>query len=167
MFMSMSNKTTFTWHSNKILNNVKPFQVYGFCLNKNNLIVLVRDKGESRFTLPGGKIDNNESPLQALIREFKEEAQFTPKKIELLGSLEVQIKDKNSKTIDHHQQIRFICHIKNLGPFIPEKDGWETVERIFVKPQNLPDYLEWIAYPTGKIQFKELLKRFDKKSTTP
>ncbi|MBU1129929.1 NUDIX hydrolase [Patescibacteria group bacterium] len=163
----MNNKTTFTWHPNKILNNIKPFQVYGFCLNKNNLIALVRDKGENRFTLPGGKIDNNESPIQALIREFKEEVQFIPEKIELLGSLEVQIKDKYSKIIDHHQQIRFICHIKNPGSFVPEKDGWETVERIFVKPQNLPDYLEWIVYPTGKIQFKELLKRLDKKSSTP
>lgn len=158
---------TFTWHSNKILDGVRIFQVYGFCFNKDGKVILTRDKDETRFTLPGGHVDEGESAVGALVREFKEEAQFTPKNIELLGSLEVLVKDNNLNIIDHHQQARFICRIDNPGDFIPEKNGQETVERIFVDLKELPKYLEWIAYPTGKAQFEELSKRLDKKSTTP
>ncbi|PIU03107.1 hypothetical protein COT44_04385 [Candidatus Shapirobacteria bacterium CG08_land_8_20_14_0_20_39_18] len=115
---------TFTWYSGKIIEGLKVHMVYGFCLNKKGKIVLVRDKDEKRFTLPGGKIENNDS-----------------------------------KITDHHQQVRYLCSIENPGDFILEKDGFETVERIFIDPAKLPDYIDWINYPTGKVQFEEFLDR--------
>lgn len=88
--------------------------------------------------------------------------QFEPQDIELLGSLEVNVKDKSGKTTDHHQQVRFVCKTDDPGKFVPEKDGWETVERIFVDPKELPNYIDWLQYPTGKIQYQEFLMTLER-----
>lgn len=140
--------TTFIWHSSKLLDvtEYKPTQIYGFCKTSDNLVCLVRDKDEERFTLPGGGIDEGETPEESLIREFKEEAQFEIKNIKLLGSLEVS----PEKT----QQVRYICEAENVEEFIPEKDGWETVERIWVYYKDLPKYLKWIKYESGQSVYK-------------
>lgn len=153
----------FTWHSNIIIEGLKTKNIYGYCLTNDNKIVLVRDKDETRFTLPGGGVQKGESPKEALIREFKEEAQFIPLNIELLGTLEVKVINKMGEIIERHQQVRFVCSIDNPGDFIPEKDGWETIERIFVEIEELKNYLEWFAYPSGKAQFDDLQRKLDKK----
>jgi 8-oxo-dGTP diphosphatase len=68
-----NNKIIFYWHPGIILENIQLGSIYGFCLNKDKKVVLTRDKGEIRFTLPGGGVKNGETAKQALIREFKEE----------------------------------------------------------------------------------------------
>lgn len=153
---------TFTWYPKKLISYLKPFQIYGFCLNDEGKVCLVKDEGEERYTLPGGRVDPGESAEEALVRECQEEAQFTPKNINLIGSLEVLVVDKNGKTKDRHQQVRYICNTGEYGDFIPKKDGWETVERIFVEPKRLPDYVDWLSYPTGKAQYEDFLKYLDK-----
>jgi len=82
-------KVTYTWHADKILDisEYKPTQVYGFCKTAGNLVCLVRDEDEVRFTLPGGGIEDGELPQEALIREFKEEAQVELKNIKRTGIL--------------------------------------------------------------------------------
>lgn len=148
----------FSWYPGTILENVKLRNIYGFCTTKDKKVVLVRDKDETRFTLPGGGVQEGETGTQALNREFMEEAQFYPQNIKLLGTLEVVRTDQNGNLVDHQQQARYMCTINDPGVHIPEKDGWETVERIFVNIEDLPQYLEWIAYPTGKAVYEEFLK---------
>jgi len=91
---------TFRWHPNELLdvNEFKPTQIYGFCKTNDNLVCLVRDKDEERFTLLGGGIEDGETPEQALVREFREEAQFEPKNIKLLGSVEVIVEEEGKPT---------------------------------------------------------------------
>ena len=152
-------KTTFIWHPDKLLDlkEYKATQVYGFCITKDKLVCLVRDKGEQRFTLPGGGIDDNEHPEDALKREFIEEAQFKVKNIKLLGSLEV-IVEEDGKLTEKTQQVRYICEADEIVEFIPNKDGWETEQRIFVHYTDIPNYVKWINYPSGKEVFESLLK---------
>lgn len=152
------SEVIFLWHSGKTVSDLGSSQVYGFCLNNDGEVCLVRDKGEIRFTLPGGHINTGETAEQALIREFEEEAQFHPEEIKLLGALEVKVVDKNSQLIDHHQQVRFICKVSNVSDFTPGKDGWEIEERIFVDPNKLPEYIEWMSHPTGRAQLEDFLK---------
>ena len=153
-----TGKVLFIWHPDKILENMPSHQVYGFCSNEKNLVALVRDKYESRFTLPGGGIEPEETPKDALVREFIEEAQFQPKNIRLLGSLEVIEKDNLGNIVKRYQQVRFVCRSGKIKEFVPEKDGWETVERIFVPANKLGLYLKWLKYPTGKAQFKKFME---------
>ncbi|PJA41386.1 hypothetical protein CO178_00285 [candidate division WWE3 bacterium CG_4_9_14_3_um_filter_34_6] len=150
---------TFKWHTNELLDvsEFKPTQIYGFCKTKDNLVCLVRDKNEERFTLLGGGIDDGETPEQALVREFREEAQFEPKNIKLLGSVEVIVEEEGKPT-EKTQQVRYICEFDKLDEFIPEKDGWEVVERIWVYYKDLPKYLKWMKYESGKEVFDAFKK---------
>jgi|FLOH01.1.fsa_nt_gi 8-oxo-dGTP diphosphatase len=62
----------------------------GFILFKDNKILVERRKKEKKvypfcITLPGGKIDENETSEQAIIREVKEEFDVTVKKFKYIG----------------------------------------------------------------------------------
>ena len=48
-------------------------------LNDENKMLLVRKKNTKRFMQAGGKIEKNETPLHALLRELDEELQIQPK----------------------------------------------------------------------------------------
>ncbi len=155
--MTEKGKTTYVWRPGQIIADLPTSQIYGFCVNTEGLVTLVRDKGEKRFTLPGGRLDGKEDPEDALIREFREEAQFTPIDIKLLGVVEVIEKDQNGTIIKHHQQARFVCRPDKIEEFVPEKDDWETVERIFVPPAELKNYIHWLKSNTGVAQYEALI----------
>lgn len=149
---------TFIWHPDTILENVLMSQVYGFCLINNDQIVLVQAKEEAHFSLPGGAIEAGETAEGALIREFREEVQFIPIDIKLLGSQEVIERDLNGNIFKHHQQIRFFCRPDKIEEFVPEKDGWEIVKRIFVQFKEVSKYIHWVETSTGKAQFEYFLQ---------
>lgn len=57
-------------------------------INERGDLLALRKKSASYFTLPGGKIDLQETPLEALIRELKEELNLTigEADLQLLGT---------------------------------------------------------------------------------
>lgn len=152
-----SGTATFIWHPDIILEDIPATQTYGFCLTNDNKVVLVRDKDKTTFSLPGGGVEKGETPRETLIREFHEEVQFTPVDIKLMGSQEVIEKDLNGNVIKHSQHVRFFCRPDKIEDFIPEKDGWEIVERIFVEPKEMSKYIHWINTPGGQAQFDYFL----------
>lgn len=160
-----NQKVEFIWHPGKILKDVILHQVYGFLMTNNNLAVLVRDKEEKRFTLPGGKIENGETARNAFIRECIEEAQIQPPSPPiLLGSLEYVNPNGKDDEDRHHQEVRFFSIIDNFKKFEPLKDGFETEERIFIHYENLADYIPWLSRSeTGKAQYNDFVKMIPKK----
>ena len=146
---NMKNETSVTWH-NEVLNGVRIHQAYVFAVTPENEVLLVRDKDEERFTLPGGSIEGGETPEQGILRELREEAQVDGKDLKLLGTVEVKMYDDNGKLTDHHQQIRYACKVDSLGEFTPLKDGFEVEERIAVDPFELPKYIHWLKKPNGQ-----------------
>ena len=109
---NFNNKTiTFIWHPAKQL-DLPVWQVYVFCVTKDNKVVLVRDKWEDRFTLPGGRTKAGEKAEETAKRETRR----GPNKIEnlfLLGSLEVV--SPTIKMIQrHHQQVRFVSECRRI-----------------------------------------------------
>jgi len=149
---------TFIWHPDIILDDVLATQTYGFCLTDDNKVVLVRDRAKTTFSLPGGGVEKGETPRETLIREFHEEAEFTPIDIKLMGSQEVIERDFDGNVIKHSQHVRFFCRPDKIKDFISEKDGWEIIERIFVKPNEVAKYIHWIETPGGKAQFEYFLQ---------
>ncbi len=147
----------YIWHPGDIPLGIPIQQVYGFCISKDNLVCLVRDKDEQRFTPPGGGVESGESALLGLQREFIEEAQFFPQNAKLLGSLEVVNPGALEEIQKHNLQVRFVCEAGDIDKFIPGKDGFETEERIFVYYKDLPKYVGFIdKYTSGKIQYDML-----------
>lgn len=159
---NFNNKTiTFIWHPAKQL-DLPVWQVYVFCVTKDNKVVLVRDKGENRFTLPGGRTKAGEKAEETAKRETEEEAQIKLKNLFLLGFLEVVSPNEKNKIQRHHQQVRFISKVPFINQFIPGKNGSETEERILIEVGKLPNYLSWLKYPTGKAQYRAFLRYIKK-----
>lgn len=147
------NVIRYIWHPRVIPESISVQQVYGFCSTVNNLVVLVREKGDDRFTLPGGGSEKKETAVETLHREFVEEAQLVPQDVRLLGSLEVINPGAQVEIQKHNLQVRFVCKIGKLENFILSRDN-ETEQRIFVYYKDLPEYIGFIKkYTSGKIQY--------------
>jgi len=52
---------------------IKELSCGGFIYNTNNEILITRSTGSSKWNIPKGKIEDNETPLECAIREIKEE----------------------------------------------------------------------------------------------
>ena len=63
---------------------------------KNQKVLVTRSKGKSKYYIPGGKRETNETDEQALIREVKEELDvlIKPQTINYLGTFEAQADGK-------------------------------------------------------------------------
>jgi ADP-ribose pyrophosphatase YjhB (NUDIX family) len=46
------------------------------CVIREEEVLLVRERSDGRWTLPGGWADQNESPIEGVVREVKEESGF-------------------------------------------------------------------------------------------
>ncbi|XKM13981.1 NUDIX domain-containing protein [Orbaceae bacterium ac157xtp] len=49
----------------------------GIVINENKQLLLVKKRGSAFYMQAGGKIESNETPVQALIRELYEEVELT------------------------------------------------------------------------------------------
>ena len=150
-------KPTYIWHDGIELQDIPVHQVYVFAYTGDDQAVLVRDFDESRYTLPGGKVENGETSLVAAKRELFEEAQLSGGHYVLLGSLEVKVYDATGKLLDWHQQVRFACRVEKNEQFIPRKDGFETIERRYVPFEVLKQYIEWLTTDDGGAQYAAFL----------
>jgi ADP-ribose pyrophosphatase YjhB (NUDIX family) len=151
----------YIWHPEKIPENIPENipvqQVYVFTVSAEGLVCLVRDKEETRFTPPGGGVEKGETAEMAAHRECNEEAQFDLEDVQLLGSGEVINETTDDEIQKHCLQVRYIAKAKSITKFIPEKDGFETEQRIFVYYKDLNEYVSYMKkYETGRAQYEML-----------
>lgn len=71
---------------------------YAVVFNDNNQILAIEVNGE--YHLPGGGIDKDESPRQAVIREILEESGYHIKDLKFLGQANQWVDSENSKNIN-------------------------------------------------------------------
>ncbi|MCA9734827.1 NUDIX hydrolase [candidate division KSB1 bacterium] len=105
----------------------------GFIL-KNDKVLLVREILDGKWTLPGGWIDVNESPQQAVEKEIREESGYEAKAIRLLA-----LYDKNQHAhphdVFHCYKAFFLCEITGGTP----RHSLETDGVDFFAIDNLPE----------------------------
>ena len=102
---------------------------------QDNKILLVKERSDGRWTLPGGWADVNESPSESVVRETCEESGYRTRCVRLLAVLD---RDK------HPHEPAFLFHIYKLfirceivgGAATPSS---ETVEVAFFGETELPD----------------------------
>jgi len=150
----------FSFVKNNIDFNIPVTQVYGFCKDvSTGDFCIVRETGQYHYSLPGGSCEIGESPENAFRRELMEETLFKTETIVLVGATKVDTYTPDKKI--HLQtlfQIRFYTEIKELVPFIPNKDGFEVEERIFVSFSDLLDKVEWLKTEVGLLVVEEIIK---------
>lgn len=131
------NKVSLKWLPHKKINeNSVVTSVHGYCfLDGKILLVKVKDRG---FNAPGGHVELNENPEEALLREIYEEGYVTGT-IKYLGAIEVN-HEENENFIHNGPypmigyQLFYRVDIKKIFPFLREN---ETITRIWVEPEEI------------------------------
>jgi ADP-ribose pyrophosphatase YjhB (NUDIX family) len=101
-------------------------------------ILLVRERSDGRWTLPGGWADVNLSPSEAVAKEVREESGYLCRPVKLLAVLDG---NKHGPDPDHpfHEYKLFIrCEITGGAPH----GGVETSEAGFFAAEGLPPLSE-------------------------
>ena len=128
--------------------SLKPItQVYGIMLNETkDKIMVVYNKGDM-WILPGGKVEENEKPLETLVREMHEETncdvdleQTTPLFYQE-GFLFDSVNDKWLNQVGF--QTRYITVVKKYRKFISDPDNGDIIETKWISFSEIPEYLKW------------------------
>jgi ADP-ribose pyrophosphatase YjhB (NUDIX family) len=110
--------------------------------NKNKVLLCKRSPDESMpniWSIPAGMIENDETPLEAALREFNEETNIVlPNKLNLIGFINKYTKDKKTKT----GIIYVYGYENNKDELIPDlkkaKDGHEHTKCQYFSQKDLP-----------------------------
>ena len=126
-------------------------------LKKNNILFIHRIKfGKEYYVLPGGAIEENESPGEAAIREIKEETNFDIKIDSLLWDLEENVNGEIKKGY-YFLAKEFKGKLKLSGP---EADKQSKNNKYLFEWIPLDKLNEFFIYPEGLKE--KILKRFSK-----
>jgi ADP-ribose pyrophosphatase YjhB (NUDIX family) len=92
---------------------------------QGNRVLLVRERSDGKWTLPGGWGDVNETPSQAVEKEIEQESGYTAKAIKLAAVFDRR-KRNIPNSIFYIWKLFFICEITGGAPrFSNETDGVE------------------------------------------
>jgi len=78
-------------------------------------VLLVRERADGRWTLPGGWVDVNDAPSEAVAREIHEESGYRARAVKLAALV-----DKNRHPhppgVHHIYKLFFVCELTGGGP---------------------------------------------------
>jgi ADP-ribose pyrophosphatase YjhB (NUDIX family) len=128
----------------------------------NGQILLVRERSDGKWTLPGGWADINDSPAEAAVRELEEESGFKSRAIKLAAVYD-RNKHEHPTMLYHVYKLFFICEM--IGG--QATTSYETDDIAFFDRESLPE-LSVTRVTKGQIerlfmheQEKELPTDFD------
>jgi ADP-ribose pyrophosphatase YjhB (NUDIX family) len=97
-------------------------------------ILLVRERADGKWTLPGGWADINDSPSESVIREIREESGFSTKAVKL-AALYDRNRHAHPPMVYHVYKLFFICDIVSGAASVSH----ETTGVEFFSSSNLPE----------------------------
>jgi ADP-ribose pyrophosphatase YjhB (NUDIX family) len=88
-------------------------------------VLLVRERSDGRWTLPGGWVDVNEAPSQAVEREIREESGYQARAVKLAALVD-RNRHPHPPGIHHIYKLMFLCELTGGSPATSsETDGVE------------------------------------------
>jgi ADP-ribose pyrophosphatase YjhB (NUDIX family) len=97
-------------------------------------VLLVRERSDGRWTLPGGWVDVNDSPSEAVAREIREESGYEARAVKLAALV-----DKNRHPhppgVHHIYKLFFVCELIGGAP----QASHETDAVAFFPVRELPE----------------------------
>ena len=117
---------------------------------KDNKLLMVKERSDGLWTLPGGFADVNESPSEAVIRETKEESGFNVSAIKLLALWD-KLKHDHPPQWPHVYKFFFHCEISSGEP----KENLEIAEIDFFNIDELP------PLSTHRVTKKQLIRLYE------
>jgi 8-oxo-dGTP pyrophosphatase MutT (NUDIX family) len=130
----------FEYHDADSFNNLPPAlcrQVYGVCFSGDRLVIGYGGQKQD-WGLVGGTIEPGEMFEETLAREIAEETNMQVISSLPLGYQKVVYpKDQTS-----FYQLRYVCTVKPLGPFVKDPDGGITEIKL-IDPRDYKKYFDW------------------------
>ena len=78
-----------------------------FC---DDRVLLVRERADGKWTLPGGWVDVNDSPAAAVEREIREESGYTARAVKLAALLDRR-RHPHPPSVHHIYKLMFVCEL--------------------------------------------------------
>ena len=73
-------------------------------------VLLVRERADGRWTLPGGWVDVNDSPAEAVEREIREESGYHARAVKLAALIDRR-KHPHPPSVHHIYKLMFVCEL--------------------------------------------------------
>lgn len=100
---------------------------------KDNRILLVKEASDQLWTLPGGYVDVNYSPAEAVVKEICEESGFKTKVLKLIA-VHDKHKHEHPPEFHHIHKLFFLCDIEGGSA----RGSIETTDVDFFAEDKLP-----------------------------
>jgi ADP-ribose pyrophosphatase YjhB (NUDIX family) len=84
-------------------------------LFRDGEVLLVRERSDGRWTLPGGWVDVNDAPAQAVAREIREESGYQARALKLAALVD-RNRHPHPPSIYHIYKLFFVCEITGGSP---------------------------------------------------
>jgi len=138
-------KVIFTWIPTNDIEKYQPIRnVVGICLNDKHEVLICRETEEEGWKLPGGRPENNETPIETLKREIMEEVDIVVSNIKAIGTQRVDFPNNPKQSEgDLFYQVRYFCKIQKILSQTPDPDTGILYERKFIPLADLNNYLKW------------------------
>ncbi len=119
------------------IKNKKIHAVHAWCFLEDK-IVIVYSKKKDIWTPPGGKVEDGENCVDAMIREVKEETNMKVLQWKYIGYQDIN----ESGVISTH--LRFVCDVEPYGDFIEDPDDNDITEIKLIDPKEFnKKYFNW------------------------
>lgn len=119
---------------------------------RDDTILLVRERMDGKWSLPGGWVDIGEPPSRAIEREIFEESGFQTRATKLLALYDRSHPRHGHNPAPHHAyKLFFRCDL--IGGTATE--SYETTEVAFFPPDRLP------PLSTGRVVESQILRLFE------
>lgn len=97
-------------------------------------VLLVRERSDGKWTLPGGWVDINDSPSGAVVREILEESGYRARAVKLAALVD-KLRHPHPPGIHHIYKLFFLCELTGGEPAVSS----ETDAVDFFPVQALPE----------------------------
>jgi 8-oxo-dGTP pyrophosphatase MutT (NUDIX family) len=152
-WQSQDRTITFSWIGAV---DIDSSRVYALAFTTDRRMLLVSDGSDDpQFWLPGGGIEDGETPAEALVRELAEEAAATILDMKRLGAQQV---DDSQNGTEYHDF--YWCRVSLAEEFVPRH---EVKLRRLVTPDDFLDTLFWGRDDPKAAMLLELALHIDKR----
>ncbi len=117
---------------------------------RDEKILLVRERSDGKWSLPGGWVDINDSPAEAIVREIYEESGFRARAVKLAALFDRQ-RHPHPPSLYHIYKLLFLCEL--TGGEAQISNETDAVE--FFPLSSLPEL------STGRITRSQIERMFE------